>query len=157
MASKLERTCVHARGCIWPASSSFLPSIHVTRAPFPPLIASSTHRILHPSPTTIPLVLLSLSGHVSFCVYDFFLSFFPSWHYWVYDLVLRTFFFTYADWRYLSDWCMASVNFLRFFAVVGLIYFDWWIYFSFFFLGREKESKLDRVQVISDFRSLSCL
>lgn len=52
---------------------------------------------------------------------------------------------------------MASVNFLRFLTVVGLIYFDWWIYFFFFFLGREKESKLDRVQIISDFRSLFCL
>lgn len=41
----------------------------------------------------------------------------------------------------IDVWPDSSVNFLRFLTVVGLIYFDWWIYFSFFFLGREKESK----------------
>lgn len=52
---------------------------------------------------------------------------------------------------------MASVNFLQFFAVVGLIYFNWWIYFSFFFLGERKKVNWIACLVISDFRSLSCL
>lgn len=83
-----------------------LPSIHVTRAPFPPLIASN------PAPLAdhrFRLVLLSLSGHVSFCAYDSF--FFSSSS--LGDIIgcmisfWEFFHHAHAAWRYLSDWCMA--------------------------------------------------
>lgn len=102
---------------------SLLPPIE-SCTPRRPRFRSSFFRSLdtYPFVSTISFFLFSLRDIIG-CMISFW----------------ELFFFTYADWRYLSDWCMASVNFLRFFAVVGLIYFNWWIYFSFFFLGERKK------------------
>lgn len=122
---------------------SLLPPIE-SCTPRRPRFRSSFFRSLdtYPFVSTISFFLFSLRDIIG-CMISFWELFFSR---------------TLIDDTWVIDvWPDSSVNFLRFLTVVGLIYFDWWIYFSFFFLGREKESKLDRVQVISDFRSLSCL
>lgn len=141
MASKLERTCVHARGCIWPASSSFCATLALdSRAPFLPLLhlsllppiesctphrpRSSFFRSLDTYPFVPTISFLFSLGDIIGCMISF-------WE-----------FFYHAGWRYLSDWCMArffSVNFLWFLDSL-LVNLFWLVdLFFLFFFWEERE------------------
>lgn len=108
---------------------------------------SSTYRFFHPS-NPAPLAdhdsarpSFALWTRILLCL-RFLSFFFPSVTLLGVWSRSENFFFsrTLIDDTWVIDvWPDSSVNFLRFLTVVGLIYFNWWIYFSFFFLGKRKK------------------